>query len=882
MTSLTPMMKQYLSIKEQHPDEILFFRLGDFYEMFFEDAQTASKALEITLTGRDGGAGKKIPMCGIPYHASESYIAKLIDKGFRVAICEQVEDPRTAKGIVKREVTRIITPGTVTESSMLDENRYNFLIGVVKDEMGYGLSVVEVSTGYFGLAQLTGSKALSNLTDEIARLKPVECILPDVFRDNPDLLAKLNHSASMSINFYPKSAFTYNSAYKELLKHFGTCSLEGFGCEGMNIAIRAAGGIISFLKETQKSSLSHINKLVPFKTENYMLLDTSTRRNLELTSTLRDSQKKGSLLWVLDHTITAMGARLIKLWIEQPLLDPAQINYRLEVVNELANNVFLRSDMRKLFNRVYDLERLSGKVAYGSANARDLIALKSSLETLPELIQILSQSQSPGLLALKNAIDPLADVAGLIHHSVSEDPPLSVREGGIIKTGYHEEVDKLRKAGREGKGWIAALESKERERTGIKSLKIGFNKVFGYYIEITNANRSMAPADYARKQTLANAERYITPELKEYENMILGAEDRVIQLEYELFCQIRAAINSEVPRLQRCAELLAQLDVFQSLAEAAIRNNYTRPEVTKEDVLDIKEGRHPVVEKVLQNDMFVPNDTYLDNGSRLDIITGPNMAGKSTYMRQVALICLMAQIGSFVPASRATLCVLDRIFTRVGASDDLSTGQSTFMVEMNEVANILNNATAQSLVILDEIGRGTSTFDGLSIAWAVAEYILDPDVIGAKTLFATHYHELTELADIFPGVLNHSIAVKEKGDDIIFLRKIVPGGADRSYGIQVAKLAGLPKEVLVRAKEILGTLETTEDVAKGQREVAAAAKKLQKETQKQKNPTQQMSIFPDPETEHPAVKELENLDILNLTPLEALNILYNLHKLVKG
>lgn len=872
MNAVTPMMKQYLAIKDENPDAILFFRLGDFYEMFFDDAETASRALEITLTARDGGNGQKVPMCGVPYHAADNYIARLIEKGFRVAICEQVEDPRAAKGIVKREVTRVITPGTVTEGSMLDEAKYNFLIGVFKDDLGYGIGVTELSTGYFGVTEITGARALAKLLDEISRLKPVECILSDEIRENLELSTKLA-GMGMSVNYYVKPAFNYKDAYNTLLEHFGTSSLEGFGCEHMRLGIRAAGGVMAFLKETQKNALTHINKLIPYTTEHYMLLDTATRRNLELTQTIRDNQKKGSLFWVIDHTVTAMGARLLKLWVEQPLLDLGKINERLDAVEELVNNVFLRSDLKKLLDQVYDLERLAGRIAYGNANARDMIALKTSLQVLPGMQQILKDVYSPGLSRILESLDCMEDVVGLIEQAIADDPPLSVRDGGIIKTGYDPEVDRLRSAARDGKKWIASLEARERERTGIKSLKVGFNKVFGYYIEVTKSNLAMVPDDYARKQTLANAERYITPELKEYENLILGAEDRVIQMEYDLFCQVRNRVNEEVPRIQKCAGLLSRLDVLQSLAEAAIRNNYTKPVIDDSDIIDVKDGRHPVVEKVLANEPFVPNDTYLDGaGYRLDIITGPNMAGKSTYMRQVAIICLLAQIGSFVPAEQARIGIIDRIFTRVGASDDLATGQSTFMVEMNEVANILNNATAKSLVILDEIGRGTSTFDGLSIAWAVAEYILDTKKIGAKTLFATHYHELTELADIFPGVQNHSIAVREKGEDIIFLRKIIPGGADRSYGIQVARLAGLPNEVLTRAKEILVSLETTEDLAKVQREVAAARKK------QDRTGREQLSFFAEPAVPHPVVEEISGLDLLNMTPLDALNLLYRLQQ----
>ncbi len=880
MPAVTPMMKQYLAIKEQHPEKILFFRLGDFYEMFLEDAETASKVLEIVLTARDGGHGRKVPMCGIPYHAAETYIAKLIEKGYRVAICEQVEDPRTAKGIVKREVTRVITPGTVTEGSMLDETRNNFLIGVVKDELGYGLSVVDVTTGYFRVTEITGPQALSRLIDEIARLKPVECILPEDPEDRPEdkeLQVRLTGLGGLAVNYFRPQAFLYQPAYSTLVEHFGTASLAGFGCEKLRLGIRAAGGIIAFLKETQKNALTHLNKLSTYLTDNFMLLDTAARRNLEITRTIRDGQKKGSLLGVLDYTVTAMGARLLKLWLEQPLLDPDLINERLDAIEELVQNIFLRDDLRTVLARIYDLERLAGRIAYGTANAREVVALKNSLVVLPGLRELLKDADSPGLKAVRESLDCLEDVASLIGEAVADDPPMSVRDGGIIKTGYHQEVDRLRTAAREGKNWIAALEAKEKEETGIKSLKVGFNRVFGYYLEVTKPNLAMVPDGYLRKQTLANAERFITPALKEYEDLILGAEDRVKQLEYDLFSEIRDRINREVPRIQNCAVRIAALDVFQSLAEAALRNNYRKPVVDDSNLIEIKEGRHPVIEKMLAGEPFVPNDTCLDGTRcRMDIITGPNMAGKSTYMRQVALICLLAQIGSFVPAEQARIGMVDRIFTRVGASDDLSAGQSTFMVEMNEVANILHNATAKSLVILDEIGRGTSTFDGLSIAWAVAEHILDPVKIGAKTLFATHYHELTELAEIFPGVQNHSIAVREKGEEIIFLRKIVPGGTDRSYGIQVARLAGLPNEVLLRAKEVLATLSTVEEVAKGQRETAAGRIKCRGDTGRV-----QLSIFEDPGYLHAVFDEIRDLDLLRLTPLEALNLLHKLQQKVR-
>ncbi len=878
MSSYTPMIQQYLEIKNQHPDAILFFRLGDFYEMFFEDAEKASKELEITLTARDGGNDNKVPMCGVPYHAANSYIAKLIEKGFNVAVCEQTEDPSMAKGIVKREVIRVITPGTVLDEMMLDEKQNNYLIVVDKDDFGYGLAVVDVSTGYFAVTEAKGVKALNQLIDEISRLQPVECLLSDVLIKQTELTDAILKQVRLSIKAYPSTYFEYKKAQRVLLEHFNIGSLEGFGCSELTIGVSCAGALISFLAETQKSSLKHINKLIPYTTSSYMLLDPSTRRNLELTRTIRDSAKKGTLLWVLDFTQTAMGGRLLKTWLEQPLTDLMTIQNRLDIVEELLNNVFMRDDFKKLLAGVYDLERLASRISFGSANARDLTALKNSVQNLPPVKDLLATAYSPGLLELAERIDVLSDIAELIEGAIDDEPPVSLRDGGIIKTGYHPEIDKLRKASREGKAWISDLEQKERERTGIKSLKVGFNKVFGYYLEVTRSNLASVPDDYTRKQTLANAERFVTPELKEYESLILGAEEKLTQMEYEVFQEVRDQIADSTPRIQETAAIVAKIDVYASFAEAAIKNNYIKPIILDDGVIKIADGRHPVVEKFTREELFVPNDTYLDGaGYRMDIITGPNMAGKSTYMRQVALIVLMAQIGSFVPAAEAHIGVVDRIFTRVGASDDLATGQSTFMVEMNEVANILNNATGQSLIILDEVGRGTSTFDGLSIAWAVAEYILDPDKIGAKTLFATHYHELTELANIYPGVQNHNIAVKEKGDEIIFLRKIIPGGCDRSYGIQVARLAGLPGEVLGKAKELLRNLEANEDIAKTKREVAAARKKNETD-----NSSVQLQIFDEQSTNGDFTEEILSLDLLNMTPLEALNHLYRLHGKAKS
>lgn len=877
MSGYTPMMRQYLEIKNSYPDAILFFRLGDFYEMFLEDAEKASRVLEITLTARDGGSAGKIPMCGIPYHAADTYIARLIERGYKVAICEQVEDPKATKGIVRREVIRVITPGTLLDTNFLDEKKNNYLVAVFRDDLGYGLAVVDVSTGYFGVTEITGFRALSRLRDEIARLQPVECLVPAGLEENKEVMAVLKSGSVMSVSPYEDKEFGYDRACRSLLEHFGTNSLAGFGCEKMHIGIQAAGAIIRFLQNTQKNSLVHINKLAPYTTEHYMLLDAATRRNLEITRTIRGGSRRGTLLSVLDYTVTAMGGRLLKTWLEQPLVDAREIQRRLDAVEELVKNIFLRSDLRKYLQQVYDLERLAGRIAYGTVNGRELVALKNSLKVLPAVKDLLVEAYSPGLEEIARRLDNLEDVAGLIEKAIADDPPLSVRDGGIIKTGYHPEVDRLRSASTDGKNWIAGLEAREKERTGIKSLKVGFNKVFGYYIEVTNANAASVPIDYTRKQTLANAERYITPELKEFEALVLGAEEKICGLEYQLFSQIRDEIAAHIERLQATAGSLAALDVYLSLAEAALKNRYVKPCINEQDVLDIKEGRHPVVEQTLQNGAFVPNDCYLDgDGYRLGLITGPNMAGKSTYMRQVALIVLMAQVGSFVPAEAATVGVADRIFTRVGASDDLATGQSTFMVEMNEVANILNNATQKSLIILDEIGRGTSTFDGLSIAWAVTEYILDPDRIGAKTLFATHYHELTELADLFSGVQNFSIAVREKGDDIIFLRKIIPGGADRSYGIQVARLAGLPTEVLARAKEILHTLEAQEELAKGKRETAAARLRVARPD------ADQLSFFVEPGNSHPVLEELKRLDIMNLTPLEALARLHEMQQSLKN
>jgi len=868
------MMRQYLTIKEQYQDAILFFRLGDFYEMFFQDAETASRELEITLTGREAGGDAKVPMCGVPFHAAEGYIVRLIEKGYKVAICEQVEDPKACKGIVRREVIRVVTPGTIMDSQSLEEKSNNFLISLVEDHLGFGLATVDISTGEFFVTQISGENSPNKVVEEINRLQPVECLLPPSF--SQEKLKQLISSQCM-VSFHRELAFDNRNAYQTLTKHFKTLNLIAFGCEDLSLATRAAGGILDYLQETQKVSLRHISRLTTYSIGEYMLLDPSTRRNLELCRTMREGNKKGTLFWVLDKTVTSMGGRKLQQWIEQPLLKIEQIQQRLNAVEEFRENVFLRQDLREELKKIYDLERLLARIVYGNANGRDLIALRDSLTVLPEVKEICQVAKSDKIQFLLEDLDLLEEIAQLIQRSIEDCPPVSVKEGGLIKLGYHEEVDKLRKAQREGKDWIKGLESKERERTSIKSLKVGFNKVFGYYIEVTKSNLSLVPEDYHRKQTLSNGERYITPELKEYESLILGAEDKLVDLEYQLFTEIREKISVHVQRIQKTAQVLAELDVLAGLAETAIQNNYVKPDVNNTDIIQIEEGRHLVIEKVLRDRLFIPNDTYLDNReSQILLITGPNMAGKSTYMRQVALIVLLAQIGSFVPAQKAQIGIVDRIFTRIGAADDILTGQSTFMVEMQEVANILHNATPKSLIILDEVGRGTSTFDGLSIAWAVTEYIHSWANLRSKTLFATHYHELTELEESLSGVKNYSVAVKEDKDGIVFLRKIVPGKVDRSYGIHVAKLAGLPEGVLSRANEILANLEKEDqekNIPTAKRMLAFEQKNVKKNT-KELKATNQIPLFPF--TGNQVVEELATLDVMSMTPLEAMNKLYEL------
>ena len=877
---LTPMMKQYMQTKEEYKDCILFYRLGDFYEMFFDDALTASKELEITLTGKNCGLEERAPMCGIPYHAVDSYLNRLVSKGYKVAICEQVEDPKTAKGIVKREVIRVVTPGTNLDTQGLDETKNNYIMCIVYMADRYGLSVADVTTGEYLVTELDSQ---TKLMDELYKFMPSEIVCNEAFYMSGLDLDDLKNRLHMAI--YSLEAWYFDDALcrETLQEHFKVASLEGIGLSDYECGMIASGALLKYLEETQKNSLSHMSRLTRYATGNYMVLDSATRRNLELVETLREKQKRGSLLWVLDKTKTAMGARTLRKYVEQPLIDKESIVKRLDAVAELKDNAICREEIREYLNPVYDLERLVGKITYQSANPRDLIAFQSSLSMLPSVKCILKDMESDLLKEIYEELDPLEELCDLVGRAIQEEPPLAMKEGGIIKDGYNEEVDRLRKAKSEGKNWLADLETKEREKTGIKNLRIRYNKVFGYYLEVTNSFKDLVPDYYTRKQTLANAERYIIPELKELEDTILGAEDKLCALEYELYCEVRNTIAAELTRIQRTAKAVAKLDVIASLALVAERNNYVRPKINEKGVIDIRDGRHPVVEKMIPNDMFIANDTYLDDKKqRISIITGPNMAGKSTYMRQAALIVLMAQLGSFVPASSANIGLVDRIFTRVGASDDLASGQSTFMVEMNEVANILRNATSKSLLILDEIGRGTSTFDGLSIAWAVVEYISNSKLLGAKTLFATHYHELTELEGKISNVNNYCIAVKEKGDDIVFLRKIVKGGADKSYGIQVAKLAGVPDPVINRAKEIVEELVTA-DITGKVKDIAVQGNETKKKTQKKLDEVDltQFSLF-DTVKDDDVLNELKELDISHMTPMDAMNKLYQLQNKLRN
>ncbi len=878
MAQITPMMQHYIDTKQQHKECILFYRLGDFYEMFFEDAELVSKELELTLTGKSCGLEERAPMCGVPFHAAETYISRLVDKGYRVAICEQVEDPKLAKGMVKREVVRIVTPGTNLSPQSLDETKNNFLMGILWVDELFGISTVDVSTGDYYVTEV---KDVRKVMDEITKFSPSEIVCnPALYMSGLDTEDLKNR---LGITVTGLSDWIYDGANCErvLKEHFHVGNLFGLGLGDMEAGACAAGAVLNYLYDTQKNSLAHITELRVYTTGKYMIIDSSTRRNLELCETLREKQKRGSLLWVLDKTKTAMGARLLRLFLEQPLLDKNEIERRQKAIGELNVNIMTREELREYLNAVYDLERLICRISYQSANPRDLIAFASSLAMLPPIRFLLKDFESALLREERDGLDPLEDLRVLIEESIDPEPPIAVKEGGIIRSGYNEEVDRLRQAKTNGKQWLAELEAREREATGIKNLKVKYNRVFGYYLEVTNSFKEQVPSEWMRKQTLANAERYTTPELKELEDTILNAEDKLFSLEYRIFAEIRERIAGEVNRIQKTAKAVAMIDAMASLAYVAERNGYVRPRVTNGGTIRIADGRHPVVEQMLPGKLFVANDTTLDDKEdRIAIITGPNMAGKSTYMRQTALIVLMAQIGSFVPAKEAEIGIVDRIFTRVGASDDLASGQSTFMVEMTEVANILRNATRNSLLILDEIGRGTSTFDGLAIAWSVIEHVADTKIIGAKTLFATHYHELTELEGKLPGVKNYCIAVKEQGEDIIFLRKIIRGGADKSYGIQVARLAGVPEPVLVRARDIVEEL-ISNDISGKAREIAAegAGKKEEKTRALKENawPEGQMSLFGESNYEQ-IVEKLRNCNLTKITPIDALNFLYSLQK----
>ncbi len=882
MAELTPMMQKYMDTKAEYPGCILFYRLGDFYEMFFEDAVTVSRELELTLTGKSCGLEERAPMCGVPYHAVDGYLNRLVAKGYKVAICEQTEDPKQAKGLVRREVVRVVTPGTILDSQMMDESRNNYIMCIVYLADRYGVSVADVSTGDYFVTELPDG---GKLKDEIFKFTPSEIICNESFymsgMDLDDLKDRLK------IALYALDAWYFDDALcrKNLLEHFQVKTLDGLGLGDLDCGVISAGALLQYLLETQKNNLAHMTHITPYTTGKYMMLDSSTRRNLELCETLREKQKRGSLLWVLDKTRTAMGARTLRKYVEQPLIEQGEIERRLDAVAELKDAAISREEIREYLSPVYDLERLITKITYGTANPRDLTAFSGSLEMLPHVRYILEEMHSGLLCEIRENLDTLEDLCSLVKSAIVEEPPLAMKEGNIIRDGYNEEVDTLRRAKSEGKGWLAKLEEEEREKTGIKNLKIKYNKVFGYYLEVTNSYKNMVPDYFMRKQTLANAERYITPELKELEDTILGAEDKLYALEYELYCAVRDTIAGEVERIQRTAKAVAELDVFSTLALVAERNHYVRPQINGKGVIDIKDGRHPVVEQMIPDGSFICNDTFLnDKKERISIITGPNMAGKSTYMRQTALIVLMAQIGSFVPAEKADIGLVDRIFTRVGASDDLASGQSTFMVEMTEVANILRNATAKSLLILDEIGRGTSTFDGLSIAWAVVEYISDSKLLGAKTLFATHYHELTELEGKIEHVNNYCIAVKEKGDDIVFLRKIVKGGADKSYGIQVAKLAGVPDLVISRAKEIVEELSDGDITGRVSEIAVKCPQKPQKKVKSRKYDEvdlAQFSLF-DTVQDDDVLEELKNIDVGNLTPIDALNTIYRLQNKLKN
>ena len=876
MEQVTPMMQKYLETKEEYKDCILFYRLGDFYEMFFEDAKLVSKELEITLTGKSCGLEERAPMCGVPYHAVSTYLNRLVEKGYKVAICEQVEDPKLAKGLVKREVVRIVTPGTNLDTDSMDESRNNYLMCIVSTTDLFGIATVDITTGDFYVTEITEA---SKVLDEINKYMPSEIICNEAFFICGLDIEELRNRLSISISGLPAHYFDEHVCEQMILDHFKVKSLMGLGLDEYSIGNTSAGAILNYLYETQKNDLSHMTTITPYQLSTFMVLDRATRRNLELVETMREKNKKGSLLGVLDRTGTALGARMLRQAIEQPLIDQNKINERLDAVEELNENAITREECREYLRPIYDLERLISRISYHTANPRDMVAFASSLSMLPHIKNILEGFSSSLIANLRDTLDPLKDICQLILQSINEEPPILIREGGIIKEGYHQEVDQLRHAKTDGKTWLSELEERERNKTGIKNLRVKYNKVFGYYLEVTNSYKDLVPEEWTRKQTLANAERYTTTELKELEDIILGAEDKLNSLEYYLFDEIRTKVSNEVRRIQKTAKIIANIDMLCSMAYVSEKNHYVRPVIASDGAINIKNGRHPVIEQMISNDLFVPNDTYLDaKNDRIAIITGPNMAGKSTYMRQVALIVLMAQIGCFVPCDEASIGIVDRIFTRVGASDDLASGQSTFMVEMTEVANILRNATKNSLIILDEIGRGTSTFDGLSIAWAVVEHIDDRKLLGAKTLFATHYHELTELEGTLKGVKNYCIAVREQGEDIVFLRKIVRGGADRSYGIQVAKLAGVPQSVLKRAYEIAALLEE-ENISHPKEKIEEREKMVITDEM------DQLSIFdaaPPSAKSDDILLELHDLSVDKMTPIDALMRISEWQKKLKG
>ena len=869
MANLSPMMQQYFQIKKEYPNTILFFRLGDFYEMFFDDAKLASRELELTLTGRDCGQEERAPMCGVPFHSYEGYVAKLVAKGYKVAICEQMEDPALAKGLVKRDIVRVITPGTVLESSMLDETRNNFICSLYVGDQTAGICFADISTGELHATTLHGANLQEQLKNELSRFSPREILINQDTLDFKELPKFIQERLSASLELLEEDIYDEKNCSSLVLGQFQKETLEELDLAQRPEIICAIGALLDYLKQTQRTGLERMTEIDLYSEAQFMRLDLNTRRNLELLETMRNKEKKGSLLWVLDKTKTAMGKRLIRNWIEQPLLSPARISRRLNAVEELVNDSILRDSIAEQLSGIHDLERLMSRIVYGSANARELRSLWSAVQRLPGLRELLSSVKSDLLVSLYQEIDVLEDIGGLIERAIVEDPPFTVREGGLIRPGYHEELDQLKGDMSDGRGIIAKIEAQERERTGIPKLKVGYNRVFGYYIEISNSYKEQAPEEYIRKQTLTNCERFITPELKELEGRILGAHDKAVQLEYQLFDEVRKTVAQQLERVQRTAHAVAQLDVLTSFAQVSAARQYTRPTVNLDGKILLKESRHPVVEALLDAP-FVPNDVTLDKDeNRVAIITGPNMAGKSTYMRQTALIVVMAQIGCFVPAAEAEIGITDSIFTRVGASDDLASGQSTFMVEMTEVADIVRNATPDSLLILDELGRGTSTFDGMSIARAVLEYVADKKLLGAKTLFATHYHELTELEELLEGVKNYNIAVKKRGDDITFLRRIIRGGADESYGIEVAKLAGVPNKIVNRAKQILADLDSGEQVSMPKRHLKTAPQ------------DDGMQLVLKPSNEVEILDILSRLDVNTLTPIECMNQLFELAQLAK-